>query len=163
VEWQSVQSRSGICKKINPSKKSKNSNRLTDGQEHKNIYASNAIEQQERGLNWRSSKPSCNQSADGNWDQWQVNSTVTKTTLQQSAGGNWEGRQSQASIVVYAETFSQLTHTQTLQSPCFKISTYSIGKSVMEGLSSILDASTCWHWCAEQAAGNTTLEKIENV
>ena len=111
MEWQSVQSRSGICKKINPSKKSKNSNRLTDGQEHKNIYASNDIEQQERGLNWRSSKPSCNQSADGNWDQWQVNSTVTKTTLQQSAGGNWEGRQSQASIVVYAETFSQLTHT----------------------------------------------------
>jgi hypothetical protein len=34
---------------------------------------------------------------------------------------------------------------------------------VMEGLSSILDASTCWHWCAEQAAGNTTPEKIENV
>jgi hypothetical protein len=52
-------------KKVNPSKY-KNSNRLTDGQEHKNIYASNAIEPQESGLNRRSSKPSCIQSADGN-------------------------------------------------------------------------------------------------
>ncbi len=34
---------------------------------------------------------------------------------------------------------------------------------VMEGLSSILDASTCLHGCAEQAAGNTTPEKIKNV
>ncbi len=100
------------AKKVNPSKY-KNSNGLTDGQEHKNIYASNDIEQHERGLNRRSSKPSCNQSADGNWDQWQVNSKVTETTLQQSAGGNWAGRQSQASVVVYAEIFSHLIHTNT--------------------------------------------------
>jgi hypothetical protein len=53
------------AKKVNPSKY-KNSNRLTDGQEHKNIYASNGIEQHESGLNRRSPKPSCNQSADGN-------------------------------------------------------------------------------------------------
>jgi hypothetical protein len=50
-------------KKENPSK-NENSNRLTDGQEHKNIYANNDIEQHERGLNRRSSNPSCNQSAD---------------------------------------------------------------------------------------------------
>ena len=100
------------AKEVNPSKY-KNSNRLTDGQEHKNIYASNAIKQHESGLNRRSSKPSCNQSADGNWDQWQVNSKVTEITLQQSAGGNLEGSQSQALVVVYAETFSHFIHTNT--------------------------------------------------
>jgi hypothetical protein len=47
-------------------KKQKTPNSLTDGQEHKNIYASNEIGQHEIGLNQRSSKPSCNQSADGN-------------------------------------------------------------------------------------------------
>ncbi len=84
------------------SKQIQNSNRLTDGQEHKNIYASNAIEQHKSGLNRRSSKPNCNQSADGDWDLCLVNLKVTGTTLQQSAGSKWEGRQSQASVVVYA-------------------------------------------------------------
>ena len=77
---------------------------LRMGRSTKYNYTSNDIEQHESGLNQRSSKPSCNQSADGNWDQWLVGSKVTKTTLLQSAGGNWEGRQSQASGVVYAET-----------------------------------------------------------
>jgi len=51
--------------KINPSKYKK-TNRLTDGQEHQNIYASNDIEHHKNWLNRRSSKPSCNQSEDGN-------------------------------------------------------------------------------------------------
>ena len=76
-------------------------------------YASNIIEQHESRLNRRSSKPSCHQSADGNWDHWLVNLKVTKTTLLQSAGGNWEGRQSRASDVVYAETISHFIHTNT--------------------------------------------------
>jgi hypothetical protein len=47
-------------------KKHKTPNSLTDGQEHKNIYASNEIGQHEIGLNHRSSKPSCIKPADGN-------------------------------------------------------------------------------------------------
>jgi hypothetical protein len=110
VKWQQVQTRSGISKK-----KSKQIQKLQSslrmGRRAKINYASNIIEQHESRLNRRSSKPSCHQSADGNWDHWLVISKVTKTTLLQSAGGNWEGRQSRASDVVYAETiFTFHTH-----------------------------------------------------
>ena len=50
--------------------------------------------------------------------------------------------------------------TQSLQFPRFKISTFRIGRSVMERL---LDASTCWHGRTQRAAGNTIPEDRERL
>ena len=44
---------------------------------------------------------------------------------------------------------TQFIHNH-LNYPRFKISTFRIGRSVMMGLLSELDASTCWHGCTEQ-------------
>ena len=50
--------------------------------------------------------------------------------------------------------------TQSLQHSRFKISTFRIGRSVMERL---LDASTCWHGRTQRAAGNTIPEDRERL